>query len=77
LIFYITIKILIPSLSKKTNTNYQQRKKCQQFRYGAVIDPIISHLKHEYRLLENYFWGKAGVQINALMAGTDGICGNI
>jgi IS5 family transposase len=31
---------------------------------------IISHLKYDYRLLENYFWGKAGGHINALMAGT-------
>jgi IS5 family transposase len=23
-----------------------------------------------YRMPENYFWGKAGVQINAMMAGT-------
>ncbi|MDR0700355.1 MAG: hypothetical protein LBG28_14245, partial [Tannerella sp.] len=27
-------------------------------------------LKYDYRMLENYFWGKVGVQINALMAGT-------
>jgi IS5 family transposase len=64
------VKILIPSPSKKTDTNYQQRKKRRQFRSGATIETIINHLKYDYRLLENYFWGKAGVQINALMAGT-------
>jgi IS5 family transposase len=61
------VKILIPSPPKKTDTHYQQRKKRRQFRSGAAIEPIISHLK--YLLLENYFWGKAGVRINALMAG--------
>jgi IS5 family transposase len=64
------VKILIPSPPKTIDTNYQQRKKRQQFRSGAAIEPIISHLKYDYRLLENYFWGKAGVRINALMAGT-------
>jgi IS5 family transposase len=64
------VKILIPSPPKKTDTNYQKRKKRQQFRSRAAIEPIISHLKYDYRLLENYFWGKVGIQINALMAGT-------
>jgi IS5 family transposase len=64
------VKILIPSPPKRTDTNYKKRKKRQQFRSRAVIEPIISHLKYDYRLLENYFWSKAGVQINALMAGT-------
>jgi IS5 family transposase len=65
-----SVKILIPSLSKKIDTNYQKRKKRQQFHSRAAIEPIISHLKYDYRLLEYYFWGKVGVQINALMAGT-------
>jgi hypothetical protein len=58
-----------------TDTNYQKRKKRQQFRSRAAIEPIISHLKYDYRLPENYFWGKAGVQINALMAGTATVVG--
>jgi IS5 family transposase len=64
------VNILIPSPPKKTDTNYQKRKKRQQFRIRAAIEPIISHLKYDYRLLGNYFLGKDGVQINALMAGT-------
>ncbi|MDR0743392.1 MAG: hypothetical protein LBF05_03430 [Tannerella sp.] len=63
-------KILIPAPPKKTDTNYQKRKKHRQFRSGAAIEPIISHLKYDYRLPENHFWGKTGVQINALPAGT-------
>jgi IS5 family transposase len=38
------VKILIPSPPKKTDTNYQKRKKRQQFRSGAVIEQIISNL---------------------------------
>jgi IS5 family transposase len=52
------VKILIPSPPKKTDTHYQQRKKHGQFRSGAAIEPIISHLKYDYLLLENYFGGK-------------------
>jgi IS5 family transposase len=63
------VKILIPAPPKKTDTNYQPRKKRQQHRSRAAIEQIISHLKYDYRLLENYFWGKSGVQINALLAG--------
>jgi IS5 family transposase len=62
--------ILIPSPPKKTDTHYQKQKKRKQFRARAGIEPIISHLKYDYRLLENYLWGEKGVQINALMAGT-------
>jgi hypothetical protein len=41
--------------------------------FGIVFLGIyfgIIYLKYDYRLLENYFWGKAGVQINALIVGT-------
>ncbi|MDR2824958.1 MAG: hypothetical protein LBB41_07160, partial [Prevotellaceae bacterium] len=34
-----------------------------------AIEPIISHLKYDYRLLENYLLDEKGVQINALMSG--------
>jgi IS5 family transposase len=43
------VKILIPSPPKTTDTNYQQRKKHQQFRSGAAIKPVISYLKYDYR----------------------------
>jgi IS5 family transposase len=64
------VKILIPSPPKKTDTRYQKQKKRKQFRARAGIEPVISHLKYDYRLLENHLWGEKGVQINALMAGT-------
>jgi IS5 family transposase len=64
------VKIIIPSPTKKSNTNYQKNKKRKQCRTRAAIEPIISHLKYDYRLLENYLLGENGVQINALLAGT-------
>jgi IS5 family transposase len=64
------VKILTPSPPKKSDTKYQKNKKRQQFRARAGIEPIIGHLKSDYRMLENYFWGSEGIQINALMAAT-------
>jgi IS5 family transposase len=64
------VKIIIPSPPKKSDTAYRKQKKRKQCRARAAIEPIISHEKYDFRMLENYFWGEVGVQINALMAGT-------
>jgi IS5 family transposase len=63
------VKIIIPSPPKKSDTKYRKEKKRKQCRSRAAIEPIISHLKYDYRMLENYLNGEKGVQINALMAG--------
>ena len=34
------------------------------------IEPIIGHLKSDYRMQQNYLSGIKGIQINALMAAT-------
>lgn len=41
------------------------RRKC---RSRAAIEPIIGHLKHDYRMLRNYLKGTLGDEFNALMA---------
>jgi IS5 family transposase len=64
------VKIIIPSPPKETDTKYQKQKKRKQCRARAAIEPIISHLKYDYRMLENYYLGKKGVQINAYLAAT-------
>jgi IS5 family transposase len=64
------VKIIIPSPPKKSDTEYRKRKKRRQCRARAAIEPIISHEKYDFRMLENYCWGVVGVQINALMSGT-------
>jgi IS5 family transposase len=64
------VKILIPSAPKKSDTAYRKRKKRKQCRSRAAIEPVISHEKYDFRMPENYFWGEAGVQINAFMSGT-------
>jgi IS5 family transposase len=64
------VKIIIPSSPKQTDTAYQKQKKRKKCRARAAIEPIIGHLKTDYRLQENYLWGEKGVQINALLAAT-------
>jgi IS5 family transposase len=64
------VKILTPSKAKKTDTPYQKQCKRKKFRSRAGIEPIIGHLKTDYRLAQNYLLDASGVQINALMAAT-------
>jgi IS5 family transposase len=64
------VKILIPSPSKKHDTNYQKQQKRKKCRARAGIEPIISHLKYDFRMVQNYLWDEIGIQINALMAAT-------
>lgn len=64
------VKIAIPSPPKKNDTAYQKRVKRRKFRTRAAIEPIIGHLKTDFRLAQNYFLGESGPQINALLSAT-------
>lgn len=64
------VKISIPSTPKKSDTAYQKQTKRKKFRTRAAIEPIIGHLKADFRLAQNYFLGEAGPQINALLSAT-------
>ena len=48
------VKIIIPSPPKKTDTMYQKQRKREKYRARMVIEPIISHLKTDYRMQYNY-----------------------
>lgn len=39
-----------------------------QFRRRAAIEPVISHLKHQYRLMRCFLKGFVGDQMNLLLA---------
>jgi len=62
------VKILTPDKAKKTDSNYRKQQKRKRFRSRAGIEPIIGHLKTDFRMAQNYLWGEKGIQINALMA---------
>lgn len=64
------VKIIIPDKPKATDTKYQKEKKRKKCRARAAIEPIIGHLKTDFRMEQNYLLGEKGIQINALMAAT-------
>ena len=61
-------KIILPGKALKRDTHYQRNKKRKQCRRRAAIEPIIGHLKSDYRMARNYLKGAIGDQINLLMA---------
>jgi IS5 family transposase len=64
------VNILTPDKAKQSDSPYQKQQKRKRFRSRAGIEPIIAHLKTDYRMAQNYLWGEKGIQINALMAAT-------
>lgn len=64
------MKISIPSTPRKKDTPYQKQTKRKKFKTRAAIEPIIGHLKTDFRLAQNYFMGESGPQINALLSAT-------
>ena len=62
--------ISIPATPLKKDTEYQKQKKRDKFKRRAAIEPIIGHLKSDFRLARNYLKGFIGDQINLLLAAT-------
>ena len=62
--------IISPSVPKKETTQYQKQKARKRFRARAGIEPVISHIKHDHRMLRNYLKGAIGDQLNTILAGT-------
>lgn len=64
------VKIITPDKPKMSDTNYQKQQKRKKCRARAAIEPIIGHLKTDFRMEQNYLLGEKGIQINALLAAT-------
>ena len=62
------VKITLPSVPLKRDNRYQRDKKRKKCRRRAAIEPIIGHLKSDYRLSRNYLKGKLGDSMNVMMA---------
>lgn len=62
--------ISTPKPPLKRDTAYQKRKKRTKFRRRAAIEPVIGHLKKEFRMGENYLMGKKSPKMNAMLAAT-------
>ena len=54
----------------KRDTEYQKRVKRKNFRRRAAIEPVIGHLKTDFRMGQNYLSGKSSPQMNAFLAAT-------
>ena len=54
----------------KQDSEYQKKKKRQKFRRRAAIEPVIGHLKTDFRMGQNYLHGNDSPQINAFLAAT-------
>ncbi|MCF6254021.1 MAG: transposase, partial [Thiomicrorhabdus sp.] len=60
--------IVLPNKGLKRDTRDQRDKKRKQCRRRAAIEPIIGHLKSDFRLSRNFLKGELGDEVNALMA---------
>ena len=63
------VEILTPSKPRLSDTESVRRKKRHAFRRRAAIEPLIGHLKHDYRMKQNYLWGTSSATINVMLAG--------
>lgn len=59
--------ILTPKNYSHLN-NYQKQKMRKGFRRRAAIEPVIGHLKSDYRLSRNFYKGIFGDNINVMLA---------
>jgi len=55
---------------KKISVFIRQVNKRKNFRRRAAIEPVIGHLKTDFRMGQNYLNGKNSSQINAFLAAT-------
>jgi len=62
------VQISTPKPPLKRDNQYQKAKKRKKFRRRAAIEPVIGHLKKEFRMGENYLHGEDSPKINALLA---------
>lgn len=64
------VKISTPNKPLKKDSISQRRTKRNKFRRRAAIEPVIGHLKTDFRMHQNYLHGSSSPKINALLAAT-------
>ena len=62
------VVISIPGKELKRDSKCQKEVKREKFRRRAAIEPIIGHVKSDYRMAVNYLKGFIGDQMNLLLA---------
>jgi IS5 family transposase len=61
-------QIVIPKPPGKRSTAYQKQKARKRFRRRAGIEPVIGHLKSDYRMARNFLKGSIGDSLNVMLA---------
>jgi len=61
------VEIMMPGTGKG-KTAYEKIRDRARFRRRAAVEPVIGHLKSDYRMLRNYLKGVEGDMINTIMA---------
>ena len=64
------VKVSTPKPPTKSDSNYQKRKARKKFRRRAAIEPVIGHLKSDFRMSQNYLHGRGSPRMNAMLAAT-------
>ena len=62
-------EVVMPKTLKR-ESYYLKKQREERCRSRAGIEGLISHLKHDHRMLRNYLKGTAGDKINTLLAAT-------
>ena len=62
-----SVEIVMPKMLKR-ESYYLKKKREERCRSRAGIEGLISHLKHDHRMIRNYLSGTAGDQTNTLLA---------
>jgi len=61
-------QVITPASSKATLSSYKLRKRRLRLKRRCAIEPVISHLKYDFRLIRCFLKGAVGDAINLLMA---------
>lgn len=62
------VKISTPKKPLKKDSMSQRRIKRKKLTRRAALEPVIGHLKTDFRMEQNYLDGKSSPKINALLA---------
>jgi len=60
--------IILPEAPASSSSEYARRKARKNFGRRSAIEPVIGHLKSDFRLARNYLKGTIGDAVNLLLA---------
>ncbi len=64
----VDVEVILPSAPLKRDSEKERQRKRRLCQKRSAIEPVIGHLKHDFRLSRNWLKGSQGDTINLLMA---------